>query len=218
MKKAAAFCFTVLMLLPVAAAADPAGDFAALVTAAKEGDPGTDYTAMRQAYAMIPEYDPYGKKTNTLMRDGRAAYVAKDCKTALEKFKAAIALDFIISDAHALAADCMEQAGDKDGEKREEAIAQGLFDSIIISGDGEKPDTAFRIVSLHEEGVILAVAGVNGTGRELLTTDAGPVDKISVTDVGTGKKGAVFFNISVVMIGSALQEKNAKAAKPATKP
>jgi hypothetical protein len=218
MKKAAAFSISVLLLAPIAAAADPAGDFAALVTAAKEGDPGTDFTAMRQAYAMIPEYDPYGEKTNQLMRDGQAAYVAKDCKTALEKFKTAIALDFIISDAHALAADCLEQAGDKDGEKREESIAQGLFDSIIISGDGEKPDTAFQIVALHEEGVILAVAGVNGTGRELLTTDAGPIDKISVTDVGTGKKGAVFFNISTVMFGTEFQKKNSSAARPTTKP
>jgi hypothetical protein len=218
MKKAAVFSLAAFMLLPIAAAADPAGDYSALVTAAKEGDPGTDYTAMRQAYAMIPDYDPYGEKTNALMRDGQAAYVAKDCKTALEKFKAAIALDFIISDAHALAADCLEQAGDKDGEKREEAIAQGLFDSIIISGDGEKPDTAFRIVALQEEGVILAIAGVNGTGRELLTTDGGPVDKINVTDVSTGKKGAVFFNISAVMFGSAFQKKNPKAAAPTFKP
>jgi hypothetical protein len=209
---------TAFLLLPVAATADPAGDYAALVTAAKEGDPGTDYTAMRQAYAMIPDYDPYGDKTNALMRDGQAAYVAKDCKTALEKFKAAIALNFIIPDAHALSADCLEQAGDKAGEKREEAIAQGLFDSIIISGDGEKPDTAFHIVTLQEEGVILAVAGVNGTGRELLTTDSGPVDKISVTDVGTGKKGAVFFNISAVMFGTAPERKNAKGAAPTPKP
>jgi hypothetical protein len=217
MNKASAFSLTAFLLLPAIAAADPAGDYAALVTAAKEGDPGTDYTAMRQAYAMIPDYDPYGKKTNTLMRDGQAAYVAKDCKTALEKFKAAIALDFIISDAHALAADCLEQAGDKDGEKREEAIAQGLFDSIIISGDGEKPDTAFHIVALQEEGVILAVAGVNGTRRELLTTDGGPVDKISVTDVGTGKKGAVFFNISAVMIGTEMQKKPGPGQKPEMK-
>ena len=217
MKNAAAFSIMAL-LLPIAAAADPAGDYAALVTAAKEGDPGTDYTAMRQAYAMIPEYDPYGEKTGALMRDGQAASVAKNCKTALEKFKAAIALDFTISEAHALTADCLEQAGDKDGEKREEAIAQGLFNSIILSGDGEKPDTAFRIVSMHEEGMILAVAGVNGTGHESLATDGGPVDKINIVDAGTGKKGAVFFNVTAIMIGTALQEKNSKRARPAPKP
>ena len=122
---------------------------------------------MRQAYAMIPEYDPYGEKTNALMRDGQAAYVAKDCKTALEKFRTAIALDFILSDAHALSADCLEQAGDKEGEKREEAIAQGLFDSIIISGDGEKPETAFHIVTMHEEERDLAVAGRERHGARI---------------------------------------------------
>ena len=202
-----------LLLLPAAlsgAAADPAGDYAALVTAAKDGDPGTDYTAMRQAYAMIPDYDPYGKKTNDLMRDGQAAYVAKDCKTALQKFRAAIALSFILSDAHALAADCLEQTGDKDGEKREEQIAQGLFNSIIASGDGQKPETAFHIVTVHEEETIMSIAGVNGTGRELLTTDAGPVDKISVTDTKTGEKGAVYFNLGAIMIGTAMQKAKPK--------
>ena len=211
MPKAAAFLASILLAIPLSAAvADPAGDYAALVTAAKEGDPGTDYTAMRQAYAMLPQYDPYGEKTNALMHDGQAAYVAKDCKTALEKFRSAIDASFILSDAHALIADCLEQAGDKDGEKREEQIAQGLFDSIITSGDGEKPETAFHIVTLHEEETMMAVAGVNGTARELLTTDAGPVDKISITDPKTGEKGAVYFNLSAIMIGTAIQKAKPK--------
>lgn len=215
MRKAAALILTVMMLQPVAAMADPAGDYAALITAAKDGDPGTDYTAMRQAYAMIADYDPFGDKTNALMRDGQAAYVAKDCKTALEKFKAAIALNFTLSDAHALSADCLEQAGDKAGEAREEAIAQGLFNSLISSGDGNSPATAFRIVTMHEEGVILAVAGVNGTKKTVITTDQGPVEKIDITDQQTGKKGAVFFNTGVVVLASAMQKaKSRPPAKP----
>ena len=215
MQKAAALIFTVVLLQTAAAAADPAGDYAALVTAAKDGDPGTDYTAMRQAYAMIAEYDPFGDKTNALMRDGQAAYVAKDCKTALGKFKAAIALNFTLSDAHALSADCLEQAGDKTGEAREEFIAQGLFNSIVSSGDGNSPATAFRIVTMHEEGVILAVAGVNGTKKTVITTDQGPVEKIDITDQQTGKKGAVYFNTGVVVLASAMQKAKSRApAKP----
>ncbi|MES2254584.1 MAG: DUF4919 domain-containing protein [Pseudomonadota bacterium] len=214
MQKVAALVLTIVMLQAAPAVADPAGDYAALITAAKEGDPGTDYTAMRQAYAMIGDYDPFGDKTNALMRDGQAAYVAKNCKTALEKFKAAIALNFTLSDAHALSADCLEQAGDKIGEQREEAIAQGLFNSLISSGDGQSPATAFRIVTMHEETVILAVSGVNGTKKTMITTDQGPVDKIDITDQQTGKKGAVFFNTGVVMIASAMQK--AKSRTPAT--
>ncbi|MBS0279565.1 MAG: DUF4919 domain-containing protein [Proteobacteria bacterium] len=215
MQKAAALILTVMMLQAGPVLADPAGDYAALITAAKDGDPGTDYTAMRQAYAMIAEYDPFGEKTNTLMRDGQAAYVAKDCKTALEKFKAAIALNFTLSDAHALSADCLEQAGDKAGEQREEAIAQGLFNSLISSGDGNSPATAFRIVTMHEEGVVLAVAGVNGTKKTVITTDQGPVEKIDITDQQTGKKGAVYFNTGVVVLASAMQKaKSRPPAKP----
>ena len=215
MKKKAALILTVMMLQPAAAMADPAGDYAALVIAAKDGDPGTDYTAMRQAYAMIAEYDPFGEKTIALMRDGQAAYVAKDCKKALEKFNAAIALNFTLSDAHALSADCLQQAGDKAGEAREEGIAQGLFNSLLSSGDGESPSTAFRIVTMHEETVILAVAGVNGTKKTVITTDQGPVEKIDITDQQTGKKGAVFFNTGVVVLASAMQKaKSRPPAKP----
>jgi hypothetical protein len=206
MKKTAALTLAIILLQAMAAAADPAGDYAALMTAANEGDPGTDYTAMRQAYVMTRDYDPFGEKTNLLIRDGEAAYVAKDCKTALEKFKAAIALNFTLSDAHALSADCLEQAGDKAGEKREEAIAQGLFDSLIGSGDGESPSTAFHIVTAHEEGVILAVAGVDGKGKSTIDTDQGPVEKIDIVDTATGKKGAVFFNVSVIMIATAMKK------------
>ncbi len=214
MKRAAALALSIVMLQAAAAAADPAGDYAALITAANEGDPGTDYIAMRQAYAMTRNYDPFGEKTNAMMRDGQAAFVAKDCKTALEKFKAAIALNFTLSDAHALSADCMEQAGDTTGEKREEAIAQGLFDSLIGSGDGASPATAFHVVTLNEENVILAIAGVNGTGKSTLTTDQGPVDKIDITDPATGEKGAVFFNTSVIMIAGAMQKTAPLPAKP----
>ena len=53
-----------LLLMPVAAWATPADDYAALVTAAKDGDSGVDYTAMRQTYTQTPDYDPLGKKTD----------------------------------------------------------------------------------------------------------------------------------------------------------
>lgn len=194
MRKAAALALG-MALMPAPAPADPAGDFKALVTAAEDGDPGVDFTIMREAYAQIPEYDPYGTKTIQLMRDGEAAYLAKDCKTALVKFAAAIALNFTLSDAHSLSADCLEKQGDKKGEAREDAIAQGLFYSILASGDGGSPDTAFQVVTRHEEAVVLAVEGLNGKGLETLRTGRGPVDKIEVTDAKSGRTGIMYFNV-----------------------
>lgn len=206
--KKAALAFG-LLLLPAAAWADPASDYAALVTAARDGDPGVDYTVMRQAYAQTPDYDPLGKKTDGLMRDAQAAYIAKDCKTALGKFKMAIAFNFTLSDAHALSADCLELQGDKKGEAREEAIAQGLFSSILISGDGKSPNTAFWVVTRHEEEEILAVAGLDGKGQTTLSTQRGPVDKFATTDPKTGKKGALYFNVSALTASSAVSTKAA---------
>jgi hypothetical protein len=193
-----------LLVLPIMAEADPAGDYGALVTAAQDGDPGVDYTVMRQAYTQTPDYDPLGKRTDGLMHDAEAAYVAKDCKTALAKFKMAIAFNFTLSDAHALSADCLEQAGDKKGEAREQAIAQGLFNSLMGSGDGRSPKTAFWVVTRHEEEVVLAIAGLEGKGQATLKTDRGPVDKFAVTDLKTGKKGTMYFNGSAMALSGAL--------------
>jgi hypothetical protein len=200
-----------LMLLPLTAWAGPADDYAALVTAAKDGDPGVDFTVMRQTYTQTPDYDPLGKKTDGLMHDGQAAYVAKDCKTALAKFKMAIAFNFTLSDAHALSADCLEQQGDKKNMAREEAIAQGLFNSIVSSGDGKTPKTAFWVVSRHEEEVVFAVAGLDGKGQDTLKTDHGLVDKFLVTDAKTGKNAPMYFNVSAMAASGAI------TAKPADK-
>jgi Domain of unknown function (DUF4919) len=199
------------LLLPVAAWADPASDYAALISAAQDGDPGVDYTVMRQTYTQTPDYDPQGKKTDGLMRDAQAAYIAKDCKTALGKFKMAITFNFTLSDAHALSADCLELQGDKKGSAREEAIAQGLFSSILISGDGKGPNTAFWVVTRHEEEEILAVAGLDGKGQTTLTTKQGPVDKFATTDAKSGKKGTLYFNVSALAVSGAA------TAKPAPK-
>lgn len=193
-----------LALLPATAWATPADDYAALVTAAKDGDPGVDFTVMRQAYARTPDYDPLGKKTDGLMHDAQAAFIAKDCKTALAKFKMAIAFNFTLSDAHALSAECLAQAGDKKGEAREEAIAQGLFNSIVSGGDGRSPKTAFWVVSRHEEEVVFAVAGLDGKGEGTLKTSQGLVDKFTVSDAKTGKKAAMYFNVSVMAASGAL--------------
>jgi hypothetical protein len=200
-----------LVLLPLAAWAAPADDYAALVTAAKDGDPGVDYTVMRQTYTQTPDYDPLGKKTDGLMHDAQAAYLAKDCKTALAKFKMAIAFNFTLSDAHALSADCLEQQGDKKNTAHEEAIAQGLFNSIIASGDGKSPKTAFWVVSRHEEEVVFAIAALNGKGQETLKTDQGLVDKFLVTDGRTGKSAPMYFNVSAMAASGAI------TAKPADK-
>ncbi|HKD48707.1 MAG TPA: DUF4919 domain-containing protein [Rhizomicrobium sp.] len=194
-----------LLLMPLAAWADPTSDYEALVAAAKDGDPGVDYTVMRQAYTQTPDYDPFGKKTDGLMQDAQAAYIAGDCKTALAKFKMAIAFNFTLSDAHALSADCLERAGDKKGEAREDAVAQGLFKSILGSGDGRTPKTAIWVVTRHEEIVVFAVAGLNGKGQTTLSTERGPIDKFTITDVKTGRTGTMYFNVSAMVLSGGVK-------------
>lgn len=206
----AAFLALGLLLMSMPAWAAPADDYAALVTAAKDGDPGVDYTVMRQTYTQTADYDPFGKKTDGLMHDAQAAYIAGDCKTALAKFQMAIAFNFTLSDAHALSADCLEKAGDKKGEAREQTIAQGLFNSIIASGDGKSPQTAFWVVTRHEEAVIFALGGLNAKGQNTLSTAQGSVDQFAATDE-KGNKSTLYFNVSpIALFGAGSTDPTAK--------
>ena len=89
----------------------------------------------------------------------------------------------------------------------EEAIAQGLFDSIMASGDGKSPKTALWVVSRHEEEMVFAVAGLNGKGQGTLKTDHGLVDKFIVTDAKTGKSAPMYFNVSAMAASGAVTAK-----------
>jgi hypothetical protein len=48
------------------------------------------------------------------------------------------------------------------------AVVQGLLRSIMDSGDGKSTETAYIVISVHEEYVVLQVLGLRPSGQSVL--------------------------------------------------
>jgi hypothetical protein len=170
--------------------------YADLVAKAERGDPDTDYTALRMAYVRSAAYDPYGTDTRPLFNDAWRAAEAKDCKTVFEKSDALLKVDYTDGAVHVMRSDCFAQTGDTDKASRELEIARGLARSLLTSGDGKSTKTAFVVVSMGEEHMVLAYLGLHETQQALIKDDGGPYDLITGTDPKTGTTQGVYFNVA----------------------
>ncbi|MEH2544961.1 hypothetical protein V1283_001606 [Bradyrhizobium sp. AZCC 2262] len=146
-------------------AAEPSYDD--YVAQVKAGKIEIDYTAFRLAYAASSKYAPYG--VVEIASKLKKAYDAGDCPSAMAHANEVLEVNFVHMDAHKIAAFCQKKAGNEEEARRHYAMFLGLFSSVLKSGDGKSPETAFvrhrsrrRVQCVGDRG---ADAGQAGTGE-----------------------------------------------------
>jgi hypothetical protein len=185
-----------------------------LVGRANTGDARVDYTALRNAYPFTEQWDPFGNKTATLLREAEAARNGGDCAVALEKLEVVLKYDFTIDSAHALRADCIADANPSQAQI-ENIIADGLIHSLMDSGDGTSEKTAYIVNTMREEQDVLAnrniqlktrhteVRGSNGHYYDVV--DGLSIRKPSGEAQGSGQTEAlsrtVYFDVGSIVSG-----------------
>ena len=75
--------------------------------------------------------------------------------------------------------------------------ASGIIDSILASGDGMSPETAYVVISVPEEYVILSVLGVTVEIQQWDEIDGHNYDFFDVVDGKTNEKSTIYFNIDI---------------------
>lgn len=181
-----------ILLLATAAHAETA-TYEALVAKAQAGG-NVDYTALRNAYPASPSYDPYGTRSKPLFLDAWKAFEDRDCKTAMEKSQASLEINYVNFALHTVRSECLSQAGDKLGADREGAIAKGLAQSLLATGDGKSTGTAYVVVTMGEEVAVLAYLGFNEEQQALVGDGGHHYDLLSGHD-RDGKMQSAYFNI-----------------------
>jgi hypothetical protein len=124
-------------------------DLAAKATA---GDKSVDFTALRESYPFTQQWDAFGITVAPLMEQANAAAKGKDCGTALEKVDEVLKIDYTMISAHRVRSDCLRGAA----ARIEARIADGLMSSLKRGGNGKSENTAYPVMTLHEERDILA--------------------------------------------------------------
>ena len=198
-------------------------EYAELTRRAEAGEK-IDYARLRSAYTYSENWDFYDNKTGGLMTEAFASQKGKDCAAALDQAEQAIRLDFTISQAHKIKADCLE---DRAKSRIEQAISDGLEDSLMDSGDGDSEKTAFVVSSMHEEMRALAKRYIQLRTRtnQVRGSDGHYYDQVQGISIRSGFVGpygqtgisasakTVFFNVDSFVKGR--ESKRAAVAQAA---
>lgn len=194
-----------------AAPAAPSAGPAPLSTAAMRGlmesweDPAraeSYFDAQRRRYSESEDYDPNGEAGADELMALRQAVEDEDFKEALALAEALLSAQPVHLEAHELAAAACFQLGEKDRGLFHRRVARGLLDSVLRSGDGKAPGTAFRTVYMEEQQDVMAAVA---PGREVLsraTVDSGDRKydawQLAPKPGGAGEGEAVYFDITPI--------------------
>jgi hypothetical protein len=175
-----------------------------LVKRAQAGDKNVDYTALRAAYVYTENWDYFGNKTIPLLQQAQVAQKGGDCITGMNKLDDVIRFDFTVDSAHSLLSDCLED-NDRAKAKIESAIAYGLVNSLMDSGDGDSEKTAYVVSTQREEMDVLANRHVQLKTRQTQVRGSDghyydQVQGISLRGGGASVK-TIYFNVDSFVAG-----------------
>jgi hypothetical protein len=166
--------------------------YESLLERVKKEDPEVDFTALRMAYADSPNY----KETDSDLRKAMfSALNEKNYDKAIAVAGQILDVNYLDIDAHLVSAIVSKRKNDTERQKRHDYVGKGLTQSILASGDGKTPETAYVVISVDEEYSLLRVLGLRMQSQALLGLGAHHYDKLEVTDREVQGKRTLFFNI-----------------------
>ncbi|HTQ96132.1 MAG TPA: DUF4919 domain-containing protein [Candidatus Acidoferrum sp.] len=176
-------------------ASKAANSYEALVERAKNKDQTLDFRQLRFAYA-----DSTAPKTDT-DEDKKAMMKAmreKDFAAVIKHADVVLASNYADMDAHFVEYVAHKERKEDDLAALHKFIFQGLLNSIIDSGDGKSPETAYVVIDVHEEYVVLHFMGVGmPKSQSYLHKNGHAYDAIVFIDPKTNAESTVYFNVDI---------------------
>lgn len=173
------------------------GNYENLVQRVKSGDQTVDFRQLRlsymdsSAYANGPDIEPHRKAM-------MAALNAKDFKSAIENADVVLASDFVDMDAHFIEYIANRELNIADKADFHKFVLDSLLKSITDFGDGKTPETAFQVIQVHEEYVLLRFMGVGlPESQSLLKKNGHSYDEIKFKDPKSGQSMTIYFNVDI---------------------
>jgi hypothetical protein len=108
-----------------------------------------------------------------------------------------LAADFVDMDAHFAEYIAYRELKDEEQSEFHKRILQGLLDSITHFGDGKSFETAFQVIEVHEEYVILRFMGLMPSKQSLSEKNGHSYDVMEVMNPKSNEKVTLYFNIDI---------------------
>jgi hypothetical protein len=171
-------------------------EYQALLERVKKSDMSVDFTKLRRLHTQLDTYDPYGVESQADLSNAFASGDPKQVKWLAERN---LETNYLDLDAHAAAAAAADRLGERAAADHHRYVLQGVVDSVLASGDGKTPETAYTVVAISEEYATMAKLGLEVMGQALVRDGEHAYDLLHGMDPGTKATREVYFNIDPLM-------------------
>lgn len=171
--------------------------YEALVNKLKSGDRSVNFRALRLAYADSPA-STTGPDTDPDKKAMSQALNKNDFAAAIRHADVVLASNYVDMDAHFAEYIACRELKEVDKAEFHKFVLQGLLKSITDSGDGKTPETAYQVIDVHEEYVLLHFMRVAlPESQSYLHKNGHAYDEIKFKDPATGKEAVLYFNVDI---------------------
>ena len=186
----------VVALPPAVALQDQPSEYAVLLASLKAGNTDIDYTRLRLNYMDSPEYK--AAKDTSKSEDAMFEELdKKDYPAALKDAETVLESNYVNIDAHYVALVANREMGAMDKAEFHRTVFRGLINSIRNSGDGKSMETAWVVITVHEEYVVLRVLGFRPSQQSLVNQNGHSYDVMKVKSIEDGTEQTFYFNVDI---------------------
>src|SRR5258706_14398261 len=170
-------------------------EFDELIARVKKDDTSVDFSHLRSLYTELDSYGPDSPDTKEMV----AALRAGDYKKALKQVDVVLAEYYLDPDAHYVGMIAADKLGDASRSAHHRYVEKGILDSILRSGDGKTPDTAYKVIFISEEYALLRSLGLETQQQDLVNRDDGhSFDVLTVSNPKSKAVLKVWFGIDPI--------------------
>ena len=171
-------------------------DYQKKLDSIKNGASG-DFFTLRMAYTKTPEYSPYNTGASLTLKSVEAALDSAKYDQALKMVNSILSDNFVNIRAHLYGGYIYKQLNDTDQSDFHYWCYEGLINSILYSGDGKTPKTAFIVITTKEEYEILYYYRLSFSQQSLINADGHSFDILQAKDNTINEEYEIYFNIDI---------------------
>ena len=175
---------------------DVENDYGLLLARAKLDPARADFRQLRMAFTKTPAYLPYDRYTAE-DKEINAAVEAGNWTRALEIVNRLLEKNYVRIRSHLSALMIYDKQGDPERARFHHAFVNGLFRSIMSSGDGRSVESAFVVINTEEEYDVIGLSGLQPGGQALRHEGGKSYDVMTVTPRKGGEPIQLFFDITL---------------------
>lgn len=173
--------------------------YKSLLARVKNYDESVDFKELRLLYTKTKDYNPYDEDFD--VRDSISnALRNNEYEKAIGLANSILDKNYVDINAHLDMRRAYKEMKDEGKDDFHRFIIGGLVDSILDSGNGMSPETAFHVINLREEYIILAVLRLElqeERQERRIESDGHRYDRMDVKDKESGKAVVLYFNVDI---------------------